>query len=59
MASLNVKRAAEVLEVHPHTVRRWADQGLLRAYRLPGGARRFDAGELLAFRQQLRQGASS
>jgi excisionase family DNA binding protein len=38
--------AAMRLGVHPTTVIRWADQGLLAVYRTPGGHRRFLATDL-------------
>ena len=39
---LTVGQVAVRLNVHPNTVRRWAQQGLLSAYRLgPRGDRRF------------------
>jgi excisionase family DNA binding protein len=39
---LTVKEAARLLHVHPNTVRRWHDIGLLSAYRVgPRGDRRF------------------
>lgn len=43
---LNLSAAAEVLGVHPSTVRNWADQGKLPVYRTQGGHRRFLASEL-------------
>ncbi len=39
---LTVSHVAQLLNVHPNSVRRWADQGLLRAYRVgQRGDRRF------------------
>ena len=29
-----VAKAAEYLSVHPNTIRRWADDGIIRAYRI-------------------------
>ncbi len=55
MPSLNVSRTADILGVSPDTVRRLADAGHLPSYRLPSGWRRFDAGDVIAFREQLRR----
>ena len=45
---LTVGQAAEMLNVHPNTVRRWTSQGLLTAYRLgPRGDRRFRRSEVM------------
>ena len=39
---LTTTEVAQLLRVHPNTVRRWASKGLLRAYRLgPRRDRRF------------------
>lgn len=38
---LSLHEAAEVLGVHPSTVRSWADQGKLSVHRTQGGHRRF------------------
>jgi len=39
---LTVREAARLLHVHPNTVRRWHDMGLLSGYRVgPRGDRRF------------------
>ena len=38
---LNLSETADILGVHPATVRAWADQGKLPARRTPGGHRRF------------------
>lgn len=43
---LNLSAAAEVLGVHPSTVRNWADQGKLPVRRTQGGHRRFLENEL-------------
>lgn len=46
---LNVKEAAEILNVSEMTIRRWTDQGLLQCYRVGGRrARRFNPKDLLA-----------
>jgi excisionase family DNA binding protein len=39
-------RASEILGVDESTLRRWADSGRVRAYRTPGGHRRFSLGNL-------------
>jgi excisionase family DNA binding protein len=39
---LTVSQVADSLNVHPHSVRRWADSGLLNCYRIGfRGDRRF------------------
>ena len=39
---LSTAQAAEILSVHPNTIRNWADAGLLSAYRIgPRRDRRF------------------
>ena len=40
MEFLGINEAARQLGVHENTVRRWADQGLIRTVRLPSGTRR-------------------
>ena len=46
---LSTSQAARELGVSLGTVRRWADMGYLRAYRTPGGQRRFNADQIEAF----------
>ena len=47
MRYLGVRQAADALGVHENTIRRWVDQGILSAARLPGsGYRRFDPAEI-------------
>src|SRR5512138_3965673 len=43
---LSLSGAAELLGVHPSTVRSWADQGKLPVHRTQGGHRRFKRGEV-------------
>ena len=38
---LTLHEASERLDIHPATLRDWADRGRLRTYRTPGGHRRF------------------
>ncbi|MBI2856416.1 MAG: helix-turn-helix domain-containing protein [Chloroflexi bacterium] len=47
---LKVNDVARLLRVHPNSVRRWANQGLLRAYRVGvRGDRRFSRHEVYRF----------
>ena len=47
---LTTTEVAHLLHVHPNTVRRWANKGLLPAYRLgTRGDRRFKRKEVEAF----------
>ncbi|MFN8660932.1 MAG: MerR family DNA-binding transcriptional regulator [Thermomicrobiales bacterium] len=39
---LSVTEAAQRLGIHPHTLRAWADKGLVPVMRTPTGYRRFD-----------------
>src|SRR4051812_42249742 len=46
---LTSHQVAELLQVSPSTVLSWVNQGLLPAFRTPGGHRRIHAGELVDF----------
>ncbi len=46
MEWMNLGETAELLGVHPSTVRNWADQGKLPVHRTPGGHRRFRRDEI-------------
>ncbi len=46
---LSLKQAAEQLEVHPTTLRRWADAGAIQVMVTPGGHRRFLPSDLVQF----------
>jgi excisionase family DNA binding protein len=49
---LTLREVGRLLHVHSNTLRRWSDQGIIKAYRIgPRGDRRFrteDIAELLA-----------
>ncbi len=47
---LTVSEVAELIHVHPNTLRRWSDQGRIPTYRLtPRGDRRFRVCDLTSF----------
>lgn len=46
---VSLRRAAELLGVHPATVRNWADRGDLPSRRTPGGHRRFNRADLMRY----------
>ena len=48
---VSLRRAAELLGVHPATVRNWADRGDLPSRRTPGGHRRFRRVDLEQYAQ--------
>lgn len=48
---LSLRKAAEILGVHPATVRNWADKGDLPSRRTPGGHRRFNREDLTRYAQ--------
>ena len=60
---LTVREASQLLRVHMNTLRRWSDQGIIRAYRIgPRGDRRFrmeDIAVLLAEEAQSLRGSNS
>jgi excisionase family DNA binding protein len=49
---ISLRHAAEILGVHPATVRNWADRGDLRSRRTPGGHRRFRKSDLMQVAEQ-------
>jgi excisionase family DNA binding protein len=47
---LAVQEVADLLNVHPNTVRQWSDQGLIKSYRIgPRGDRRFRQEDIMEF----------
>jgi excisionase family DNA binding protein len=52
---VSLRRAADILGVHPATVRNWADKGDLASRRTPGGHRRFLKSDLERHAQTTQQ----
>lgn len=52
---LSLSVAAELLGVHPSTVRLWSDKGLLPVHRTKGGHRRYKRNEVLLWAQTSRE----
>jgi len=51
---LTVREVARLLHIHSNTVRRWADRGIIRAYRISRrGDRRFRRGDIARFLAEL------
>ncbi len=51
---LTVREVARLLHIHSNTVRRWSDQGLIRAYRITRrGDRRFRREDIAHFLAEL------
>ena len=52
---LSLSAAAELLGVHPSTVRLWSDKGLLPVHRTKGGHRRYKRSEVMLWAQTARE----
>ena len=53
-ALLTPGQASQLLGIHPNTLRRWSDLGVVPAYRVgPGGHRRFRRRDLLAYLDEM------
>ena len=51
---LTLREVAELLHIHPNTLRRWSNNGRIRAYRItPRGDRRFKREEVALFLVEL------
>ncbi|MEA2390017.1 MAG: hypothetical protein QOK31_126 [Solirubrobacteraceae bacterium] len=53
---LSISQAARELGVSLGTVRRWSNMGYIKAYRTPGGQRRYSRDEIAEFVRSLREG---
>jgi excisionase family DNA binding protein len=53
---LSISQAARELGVSLGTVRRWSDMGYIKAYRTPGGQRRYSRAQIDEFVRSLRRG---
>jgi excisionase family DNA binding protein len=56
---MQVRQAARYPGVHENTLRRWEENGLVRAVRLPSGVRRFHVDEVERLRAEIYGGAGS
>jgi excisionase family DNA binding protein len=52
---LSLKGAAELLGVHPSTIRLWSDKGVLPTHRTSGGHRRYRRAEMLLWARTARE----
>jgi excisionase family DNA binding protein len=56
-ALLTVSEVAQLLHIHPNTLRRWSNEGRLNAFRItPRGDRRFKKQEVDRFLSELSYG---
>ncbi len=53
---VGITEAARILGVHPNTLRKWADEGVVPHMKFPSGYRRFSVVEMERFREQMEQG---
>ena len=54
---LTVREVSQLLHVHSNTLRRWTDQGILKAYRIgPRGDRRFRAEDVAVLLLEVNKG---
>jgi excisionase family DNA binding protein len=57
---LTVREVARLLHVHPNTLRRWSNNGRIKAYRItPRGDRRFKREEIARFLAELNSSMDS
>ena len=53
---ISLKDAADIIGVHPSTVRLWTDKGILPAHRTPGGHRRYKRVDVELWAEHSRRG---
>ncbi len=53
---ISLKGAADIIGVHPSTVRLWTDKGILPAHRTPGGHRRYRRADVELWAEHARRG---
>lgn len=54
---LTVREVSQLLHVHSNTLRRWTEQGLVKAYRIgPRGDRRFRAEDIVTLLSEDNKG---
>jgi len=53
---LTTRQAAEILNVHENTIRRWSEKGIIKPYRIgPRADRRFPETEIVALNNRIHQ----
>ena len=53
---LTITQAASELGVHPNTLRKWVDRGMVPATVLPSGYRRFSPEQIEQIKRQMLEG---
>jgi excisionase family DNA binding protein len=57
---LTVREVARLFHIHPNTLRRWSNNGRIKAYRItPRGDRRFKREEIVRFLAELNSEADN
>jgi excisionase family DNA binding protein len=52
---ISLKEAADIMGVHPSTIRLWSDKGILPVYRTPGGHRRYRRADVELWVEHVRR----
>lgn len=52
---ISLKEAAEIVGVHPSTIRLWSDKGILPVHRTPGGHRRYRRADVELWVEHVRR----
>ncbi len=53
---LTTRQAAEILNVHENTIRRWSEKGIIKSYRIgPRADRRFTESDIIALSERIHQ----